>query len=117
MAKWIDLGPLDDFPPGSKICTKAQGKSVVIINRAGKLLAVSNACPHAGLPLGDGEVTGDTITCPYHGYTYNLETGCNIDFPHDEPPVPRFAVRSENGRVEIELETPLAVVLAGRANP
>ncbi len=103
MSTWIDLGPASDFPPGCKVCTKVEGKAVVVINTAGQLYAISNVCPHAGLPLGDGEVAGKVITCPYHGYTYNIETGCNIDFPRDEPPVPRYPIRITNDRVEIDL--------------
>ncbi len=106
MSTWIDLGPESDFPPGAKVCTEAQRKKIVVINVDGQFFAISNVCPHAGLPLGDGEVSGKVITCPYHGYTYNIETGCNIDFPREEPPVPRYAVRVVDGRVQIELPDP-----------
>jgi len=104
MTKWIDLGPLRDFPPGSKNCIKVESKPLVICNVDGELFALANVCPHAGLPLGDGEIVGKVITCPYHGYTYHVQTGRNIDFPNEEPPVPTYPVRTVSGRVAVQLK-------------
>ena len=37
--------------------------------------AVSNTCAHAGGPIGDGSLDGTTVTCPYHGWSYDVRTG------------------------------------------
>jgi len=86
MAKWIDLGPIDDIPAGEPVCKTAGEQQIVIIKQDGALHALANRCPHAGLPLEDGEVRGRVITCPFHGYTFDMQSGRNVDFPHDEPP-------------------------------
>ena len=105
MAKWIDVGVESDFPAGSVTPVTAGDRSVVVCRTDDQLAAVADACPHAGLPLADGELRGCVLTCQYHGYTYNVLTGKNIDFPHEEPPVPTFPVRvSEAGRVEVQIE-------------
>jgi nitrite reductase/ring-hydroxylating ferredoxin subunit len=43
-------------------------------------LAVSNRCPHLGLPLAGGKVEGEKITCPFHNSQFNLRTGENLDW-------------------------------------
>ncbi|MEQ1505076.1 MAG: Rieske 2Fe-2S domain-containing protein, partial [Myxococcota bacterium] len=34
--------------------------------------------PHAGGPLGEGQLDGCTLTCPWHGWSYDLETGKSL---------------------------------------
>ena len=104
MSKWIDISGASDCPAGGKICLKVVDKPIVLINLDGKFLALANVCPHAGMPLGDGEVRGKVLVCPYHGYAYNVETGANIDFPTEELPVRTYPARvTGGGRVEIDL--------------
>jgi nitrite reductase/ring-hydroxylating ferredoxin subunit len=44
------------------------------------IVATNGQCPHAGGPLHDGEVDGTILTCPWHGWTYDLKTGaCEED--------------------------------------
>lgn len=102
---WTDLGPASDFPRDSQHCLRAQGVPLVVINVADEFYALKNICPHAGRPLGDGERAGMTLTCPYHGYTYHIKTGKNIDFPEDEAPVRTFPIRVYDGRVQALLTT------------
>lgn len=40
---------------------------------------MGNACPHAGAPLADGIVAGDTVVCPLHGRSVDLLTGSVSD--------------------------------------
>lgn len=103
MTKWISVGPVGDFPQGEHVCTQADGRPVVIFHTADGYYATSNICPHAGLPLGEGDCHGKIITCPFHGYAYNIETGRNVDWPHDEPPVKTYPVRVEAGEVQVEV--------------
>ena len=104
MPQWIDVGPVEEFPPGVQACTKAEERQVVVFNIDGEMRAILNTCPHAGLPLADTERRGKVITCPFHGYAYHLDTGRNLDYPDIEPPVRTFPVRIEGGRVEVDVE-------------
>ena len=104
MSKWIELGPTTDFPANAATQFKAEGIPLVVFNIEGAYMAIANVCPHAGLPLAEGELCGKVLTCPFHGYTYNVETGKNVDFPSDEP-VRTFPVRiSVEGKLEIDLQ-------------
>lgn len=102
MAKWIDVGAAQEFSDGQHQCVDAQGTPLVVAKLDGQFIAVHNVCPHAGLPLGEGELAGTVLTCPYHGYAYDLKSGKNADFPNDTPlsPVP---VKVEDDRVMVEL--------------
>lgn len=104
MAKWIDVGTEKAYPDGAKQCLEVDDIRLVVCNVEGKIVAVSNICPHARMPLGDGELHGAVLTCPFHGYSYNVVTGKNADYPHEEQPLPCYPVRvSDAGRIEVEV--------------
>lgn len=100
---WTDLGPIENFPDSVHTCIAVKDEPVLVINAGGTLYAIENRCPHAGRPLDEGERAGLILTCPYHGYTYNIKTGKNIDAPDEESPVRTYPVRIEAGRVSIRL--------------
>ena len=53
---------------------------VIVTRVAGELVAVPGVCPHEDVELAAGTLTGHTITCPGHGYQFDLQSGrC----PHD----------------------------------
>jgi len=110
MANWIDALAACDLPTQGTVCVQINNLPLVIAQTKGQLYALLNRCPHADLPLGDGDLSGAILTCPYHGYAYNVTTGCNVDWPDQEPPCQTFAVRVHQGRVEVDLpefpETP-----------
>jgi 3-phenylpropionate/trans-cinnamate dioxygenase ferredoxin component len=106
---WTDLGPESEFSTKEHTCVDSpendgtRGTALVIVKNDGSWYALENRCPHAGRPLGDGACAGMTITCPYHGYTYHIKTGKNIDFPEEETPVKTFSVRVEGGHLQVQL--------------
>ena len=105
MAKWVDVGPALDFPPGQAKTVRVERVPVAVCNIEGKHLAFADVCPHAGMPLAQGELCGSTIICPFHGYAYNVEDGRNVDFPDQEAPLRTFPVRQdENGTLQVNLQ-------------
>ncbi|MBT3222578.1 MAG: Rieske (2Fe-2S) protein [Proteobacteria bacterium] len=64
---------------------------LAIANVDGEFFAVSNRCPHAGGPIGDGALEGHTVTCPYHGWSYNLQDGSC--FVNDEAKLTCYEVK------------------------
>lgn len=102
MAKWIDAAGENEIAPGSKQCLTVAGFPIILYNIEGTLVATYNICPHAGLPIGDGDLIGSVISCPFHAYTYDVRTGRNVDDP-DAERLMTIKVRSQGGRVEVEL--------------
>ena len=56
------------------------GVSLALCNVDDTYYAVSNVCPHAGGPIGDGTLAGHTVVCPYHGWSFDVRDGrCFVD--------------------------------------
>jgi sulfoxide reductase heme-binding subunit YedZ len=73
------------------------GERVAIFKYDGKISAVSNVCQHQNGPLGEGKIVFGCITCPWHGYQYQPDTGASP--PPFVEKVSTFNVRVKNGRV------------------
>jgi nitrite reductase/ring-hydroxylating ferredoxin subunit len=65
----------DEIPPGTIREFQLDGKNVAIANVDGKFHCISNICLHRGGPLGQGEMEGSCVVCPWHGWTYDVTTG------------------------------------------
>ena len=55
-----------DVPPGKIYEFQVAGQAVAIANVGGKFYAINSVCAHEGGPLGEGELDGTTVTCPWH---------------------------------------------------
>jgi nitrite reductase (NADH) small subunit len=65
----------DEVPPGSIREFQLDGTTIALANVAGKFYAINNTCLHRGGPLGEGELEGKVVTCPWHGWQYDVTTG------------------------------------------
>jgi nitrite reductase/ring-hydroxylating ferredoxin subunit len=79
------------------------GQQIVAIFRAGGVLyALDGMCAHQGGPIADGKVEAGCVTCPWHGWQYELATG--IQTINRQPLQATFEVRQRDGQIEIKLE-------------
>ncbi|MBW2253216.1 MAG: Rieske 2Fe-2S domain-containing protein [Deltaproteobacteria bacterium] len=70
----------DELAPGELVEVMVDGVPVAVCNVDGTYYAVSNVCPHAGGPIGDGTLAGHTVVCPYHGWSFDVRDGrCFVD--------------------------------------
>ncbi len=65
----------DALPEGQIIEIIIGGTAIAVAKSGGMHYALSNTCPHAGGPLGDGKLAGNIVTCPYHGWKFDVTTG------------------------------------------
>src|SRR3989475_7112559 len=72
-----------------------------LFNVDGTYYAINNSCAHRGGPLGEGELDGRVVTCPWHAWRWDVTTGANINNPAVE--VAWYSVRVERGMVFVEL--------------
>jgi len=61
--------------PGEVKEVIAAGTAVAVCNVDGNYHVVANVCPHAGGPLGEGSLDGSVLTCPYHGWAFEVTDG------------------------------------------
>ena len=97
MPEFKTIATTADVPAGQGKIFDVNGNQVAIWNLSGNYFAFQNICPHRGGPVGEGEIEGNVITCPWHGYQYVPETGASP--PPFVEKVPTFNVRVKNGRV------------------
>ena len=64
-----------EIEPGTIKEVQVAGKAVALANVGGKFYAISNTCLHRGGPLGQGPLEGNIVTCPWHGWEYEVTTG------------------------------------------
>ncbi len=104
---------IEDLPPGSSACIEAFGTTIAVFNVGGTLHALDNHCLHHGGPLCRGRISGTLLpsepyeyrygregrilTCPWHGWQYDLETGEALHDPLVR--VPRYEARVEGGEI------------------
>ncbi len=97
-ADFVDVCAVDEIPEKRACIRTISGERVAIFKYDGKISAVSNVCQHQNGPLGEGKIGDDgCITCPWHGFQYQPETGASP--PPFTEKVPTFRTKIENGRV------------------
>jgi nitrite reductase/ring-hydroxylating ferredoxin subunit len=77
----------------------AAGRIIALFNVGGTFLALDGVCPHQGGPLGKGTLSGHIVTCPWHGWQFDVRTGENqITATICQPRIP---VQVENDQVTV----------------
>jgi nitrite reductase/ring-hydroxylating ferredoxin subunit len=94
-------GSVSDFSASDRFSAAVNGKQVVIFKFAGSFIATPAICPHAGGPLCDAVIEGESLACAWHGYNFSLRTGECDDDPdlHME----RYEVRIEGDDVLVKV--------------
>jgi nitrite reductase/ring-hydroxylating ferredoxin subunit len=101
MSRSVRVASITDLPPGSAKEVMADDQVVALFNVEGSYYALDGVCPHAGGPLGEGTLRGTTVTCPWHGWQFDVATGencLNRRMKHKS-----FPVRVEGNDILIEL--------------
>ena len=101
MEGWTVLVSDAELSDGDVIEAMVGDRALAVARVGEEVYALDNVCPHAGGPLGDGTLDGCELTCPWHGWQYDVESGqncltesiCQTSWP----------VEIENGHVTIEL--------------
>jgi nitrite reductase (NADH) small subunit len=65
----------DEVPAGTIREFQVEGKAIALANVAGRFYAINNTCLHRGGPLAEGSMDGSTVTCPWHGWQYDVTSG------------------------------------------
>jgi nitrite reductase/ring-hydroxylating ferredoxin subunit/DMSO/TMAO reductase YedYZ heme-binding membrane subunit len=100
-AKWIDVCDVNEMTDGfAKIKLLPDGKRVAVFLMEGQLSAISNACAHQNGPLGEGRIIDCLVTCPWHGFQYNVRNG-QSPAPFTEK-VPTYNLRLQGTSVQVD---------------
>jgi len=97
MAEFVPVAEASEVPPGTSKVVVVAGHVVALFNVDGTFHALSNTCLHRGGPVGEGELDGEVVTCPWHGWQYDVRSGENVVNPLAR--LKQYAVKVEGGRV------------------
>ena len=75
MPRYVKLATLEELPPGTSKEVEHDGRVYALFNVEGVISAIDGICPHQGGPLADGSVEGTCVTCPWHGWQFDVRTG------------------------------------------
>jgi|SRR3989338_623062 len=103
MPNFIRVASTSDLKPGENKVVEVDGEQVGLFNVNGEFFAISNTCPHRGGPLGEGSLEEDIVTCPWHGWRFNVKTGINAVMPAVK--VQSYPVKIEGNDVLVSLES------------
>ena len=93
---------LDDLPAGLPKLVEADGTRVVLARVNDDVFACSDECAHQGGPLSEGRLSGARLTCPWHGWMYDLKSGTCL-MPTRGGSVTIYSVTIEAGDVWVEV--------------
>jgi 3-phenylpropionate/trans-cinnamate dioxygenase ferredoxin component len=77
-------------------------RDIAVFNVDGEFFAIKDVCTHDEARLSDGELSGETITCPWHGACFSVKTGEALSLPAIEP-VKTFPVILGEDEVYVEI--------------
>lgn len=101
MAEFVKVAATGDIPEGEGRCFDVGDQQVAIFNVEGTYYALDNVCPHQGGPLGEGELDGKMVTCPWHAWDFDVTTGENSEDPDEKQAV--FAVKVNGDDVLVKV--------------
>ena len=72
---FVRAAKTSDIAPGTIHEAQVAGMLVAVARVGDKFHAISNICLHRGGPLGQGVMDGAVVTCPWHGWQFDVTTG------------------------------------------
>lgn len=104
MSRQIPVASVDELPPGRRKLAFVAGRSVVLFNIEGTVIAIENSCPHNGASLANGQLDGHVLRCPAHGLRFDLRACAEPNAPGLCPA--RLEVMERDGNFELLIEHP-----------
>lgn len=102
MADFVVVGRINDFTPGQGKMVTVNGRHVALFRLGNEFFALDNLCLHKAGPLCEGQIdSNDVVTCPWHGWSYQIRTGTLVQ--DTRVGVSKHEVRIEGASVAVRL--------------
>ncbi|MFK8112975.1 MAG: Rieske (2Fe-2S) protein [Rubripirellula sp.] len=98
---WTEIALSEQVGDGDAIEVVIGGQILAVFRDQGELFVIDGMCAHQGGPLAQGNVEHGCVTCPWHGWQYELATG--IQTINKQPLQRTFPVREADGKIEVQL--------------
>lgn len=97
----VAVAKVEEIPDGQRKIVEVDGLSIGVFHHQGVWVALRNSCVHQGGPVATGALAGEVLTCPWHGYQYDLRSGRCLTDPHAE--LDRYAVTVAGDTVFVDV--------------
>ncbi|MEX1125796.1 MAG: Rieske 2Fe-2S domain-containing protein [Acidimicrobiia bacterium] len=108
--QWVAATGIDDLAVGGRKLFRHYDKRIAIFRTERDVYAVDNRCPHQGYGLLQGDMRGETLTCAWHNWKFELDEGGHCSFGGEA--VRSYPVKVGQGQVFVDVTDPTAEVLA-----
>jgi len=71
----LKLGPIDELKRRLPLVLTVGGREIRLVEVDGTVRVHPTVCPHLGGPLAEAPLEDGCVTCPWHGYRYDLSSG------------------------------------------
>ena len=85
---FVKVASVNDVEEGAGKVVVANGQPIALFKVNGNFYAMHNTCQHRGGPLGEGFLEGNVVTCPWHGWRYDITSGKCLTLPVNVKSVP-----------------------------
>ena len=75
--EFVAVALVEEIPPGTITTVHAGDEEIALAHCDGGFYAVQQHCLHLEGPLGEGRLEGCVLTCPWHGWQYDVRSGKN----------------------------------------
>lgn len=100
MQEYTKVARLEELKPGKCKAIELNGQRIVLLNAGGNIHALEDSCSHLGAPLSQGFLSPNSITCEWHGASFDLASGAALNAPAKDP-VRVYEVRIIGEDIEI----------------
>ena len=97
----VRVAAVDELREDGGIQRTGEDREVGLFKFGGEVCAIDGVCPHVGGPLGEGFVEDGTVSCPLHGWPFDLRTGQCTTNPRAK--VDCFEIKVDAGEVFVRL--------------
>ena len=101
MSEFVEVGKTHDLPTGRAVVRAIGDRRIALYHIASGFFATENTCPHRGGPLGEGDIIVNEIVCPWHLWSFEIETGMCVGNPDIR--IATHDVRVEGDRILVRL--------------
>src|SRR6266849_9538504 len=101
LARFVKIAEKRDLLEGSGRVVNIEGRSIALFRVKDEYFALANVCLHRGGPLGEGNLSGSVVTCPWHGWKFDVRTGSFMVIPTLK--VATYRVKEQDGSVMVEI--------------
>ncbi len=95
----VRVAKVADVRPGEAKVVLVAGRPLALFNVNGTFYATDNTCLHRGGPVGEGFLEGAVVTCPWHGWQYDVKTGQSFTNPAARLRTYRVVVEADDVKV------------------